>query len=132
MCISTGNFDWIFFLGVMPLFEFRNLTNIIATSQNISSAQLHRNCSTEFLCSYEGHNLLICIFTGNANLIFFREQSISLLNFGQSYFVQLWWNWFSVWLPVTNAWNWHTLYSAFSGNVGAWGMYACSLFLSFL
>ena len=32
-------------------------------------------------------------------------------------------------LPVTNAWNCHS-YTAFSSNVGAWGMWACSLFLS--
>ena len=34
-------------------------------------------------------------------------------------------------LPVTNAWNCHSLYTTFSSNVGAWGMWACSLFLSF-
>ena len=40
---------------------------------------------------------------------------------------------FFVRLPVPNAWNCHSLYSlytAFSSNVGAWGMWACSLFLS--
>ena len=37
---------------------------------------------------------------------------------------------FFVRLPVTNAWNCHSLYKAFSSNVGAWGMWACSLFLS--
>ena len=63
---------------------------------------------------------------------FFKEQFIYLLNFRQNYFVQLRWIWFSVWLPVTNAWNCHTLYTAFSSNVGAWGMWACSLFLSFI
>ena len=31
-----------------------------------------------------------------------------------------------------NAWNYHSLYTAFSSNVGAWGMWACSLFLSFV
>ena len=60
----------------------------------------------------------------------FKEQFIFLLNFGQNYFVQLGWNWFFVRLPVTNAWNCHSLYTAFSSNVGAWGMWACSLFLS--
>ena len=40
---------------------------------------------------------------------FFKEQFISILNFGQNYFVQLRWNWFSVRLPVTNAWNCHSL-----------------------
>ena len=62
-------------------------------------------------------------------LIFLRSNLISLLNFGQNYFVQLRWNWFSVWLPVTSAWNCHSLYTAFSSNVGAWGMWAYSLFL---
>ena len=61
----------------------------------------------------------------------FKKQFISLLNFDQNYFVQLKWNWFSVWLPVTNSWNCHSLYTAFSRNVGAWGMWACPLFLSF-
>ena len=37
---------------------------------------------------------------------------------------------FFVRLPVTNAWNCHSLYTAFSSNVEAWGMWACSLFLS--
>ena len=55
----------------------------------------------------------------------FKEQFISLLNFGQNYFLQLRWNWFSVWLPVTNATNCHSLYTAFSSNVGAWGMEEC-------
>ena len=39
---------------------------------------------------------------------------------------------FFVRLPIPNAWNWHSLYTAFSSNVGAWGMWACSLFLSLL
>ena len=43
---------------------------------------------------------------------FTREQFISPLTFGQNYFVQLRWNWFSVRLPVTNAWNCHSLYTA--------------------
>ena len=38
---------------------------------------------------------------------------------------------FFVRLPVTDAWNCQSLYTAFSSNVGAWGMWACSLFLSF-
>ena len=34
-----------------------------------------------------------------------KEQFLSLLNFGQNYFVQFRWNWFSVLLPVTNTWE---------------------------
>ena len=37
------------FLGVMPLFEPRNLTKIKSTTQNNSSEQLHWNRSTKFL-----------------------------------------------------------------------------------
>ena len=48
------------------------------------------------LCSYEGHNVQICIFTGNADLILLRSNLYPL-------FFQL---------PVTNAWNCHSLYTA--------------------
>ena len=67
------------------------------------------------LCSYEGHNVSICIFTGWFKLILLRRKLYP----------------FFVALPVANAWNCHSLYTAFSSNVGAWGMWACSLFLSF-
>ena len=49
----------------------------------------------------------------------------------------IWSFWGAIYIPffvrllVTNAWNCHSLYTAFSSNVGAWGMWACSLFLSF-
>ena len=46
----------------------------------------------------------------------FKEQfNISLLNFGQNYFVQLRWNWFSVRLPSSNACNYllFVVYSIF-------------------
>ena len=46
--------------------------------------------------------------------------------------MQLRWNWFSVRLPLTNAWHCHSLYTAFSSNGGTWGMWDCSLFLSVL
>ena len=38
---------------------------------------------------------------------------------------------FFVRLPVPHAWNCHSLYTTFLSNVGAWGMWACSHFLSF-
>ena len=57
----------------------------------------------------------MCIFTGNADLILLRSNLYP----------------FFVRLPVANAWNCHSLYTAFSSNVGAWGMWACSLFLSY-
>ena len=57
---------------------------------------------------------------------------ISFLNFGKNFIVQLRWNWLSVRLPVINAWKFHSMYTTFSNNVGAWGMWACSLFLPVL
>ena len=57
MHISTGNSDLIFFLGVIPLFELRNLTKMKDTTQKqfVSTTPLQR--STELLCSYEGLNV---------------------------------------------------------------------------
>ena len=48
----------------------------------------------------------------------------------------IWSFWGAIYIPffvrllIPNAWNCHSLYTAFSSNVGAWGMWACSLFLS--
>ena len=111
MCISTGNFDSIFFLGVTPFLNFENWWQWkILLKQLVSTTPL--NCVK--LCSYEGHNVLMCIFTGNAGWSFWGAIYIP----------------FFVRLPVPNAWNCLSLYTAFSSNVGAWGMWACSLFLS--
>ena len=41
MCISTVNFDSIFFLGVTPLFELRNLAKMKDTTQHSLLEQLH-------------------------------------------------------------------------------------------
>ena len=41
--------------------------------------------------------------------------------------------WFSVRLPHHyNAWHWHSLCAVLSTNVGAWSMWTCSLFFSFI
>ena len=59
MCISTGHFDSIFFLGAMPLFELRNLTKMKDTTETVgqhnSTETAQQNCVK--LCSYEGHNM---------------------------------------------------------------------------
>ena len=39
MCISTGNSDSIFFLGVMPLLELRNLTKIKDTTHVLKTVR---------------------------------------------------------------------------------------------
>ena len=41
------------------------------------------------------------------------------------------WLWFYFQLPIIYALHCHLLCAAWSSNVGAWGMWACSLFLSF-
>ena len=40
-------------------------------------------------------------------------------------------NLFCIRLPIAKAWHWHSLCSDVTSNVGAWGMWAFSLFLSF-
>ena len=59
MCISTGHFDSIFFLGTVPLFELGNLTKMKDTSETVgqhnSTETAQQNCVK--LCSYEGHNV---------------------------------------------------------------------------
>ena len=102
MCISTGNSDSYFFSGSNAPYELRNLTKTVCQHNYAETSQQN----------------------------FVKEQFISLLNLGQNYFVQLRLNWFSVRLPVTNAC--FSLYTAFSSNVGALGVWACSLFLSLL
>ena len=61
--------------GVMPLFELRNLTNIKDTTQTVRQHKSTETDQQNFvkLCSYKGHNVQICIFTGNADLIFLRS-----------------------------------------------------------
>ena len=77
MCISTGNSDSILFLGGMPLFELKNLTKIKKNTQNSFSAHLLWNRSTEF--GIDMHFYRECWFD------LFKEQFISILNFGQNY-----------------------------------------------
>ena len=110
----------------------KNLTKIKDTTQNSSSALLHWNRSTEFRETFYlwRTSCVDMYFYRKCWFDLFKEQFISLLNFGQNYFVQLRWIWFSVRLPLTNAWNCHSLYTAFSSNGGAWGMWACLSFIN--
>ena len=59
MCISTGNFDSIFFLPFYALFELRKLTKMKDTTETVgqhnSTETAQQNCVN--LCSYEGHNV---------------------------------------------------------------------------
>ena len=122
-----------FFLGAMLLFQLRNLTQMRDTTQNSSSAQLHWNRSTDLvtLCSNERHNVEICIFTGNADLIFLRSNliypfwtsaKIILCNSDETGFLS---DCPSVVLVIIC----YSLFTAFSSYVEARGVWACSLFL---
>ena len=57
MCISTGNFDSIFFSRTYALFELRNLAKMKDTTETVgqhnSTETAQQNCVK--LCSYEGH-----------------------------------------------------------------------------
>ena len=69
MHISTGNLDSFFFLRVTLFLTQKDTTETVC--QCNSSEATQQNFVK--LCSYEGHNVLICIFTGNADLIFLRS-----------------------------------------------------------
>ena len=130
MCTSTGNSDSFIFL----FWEYCHFLNLeiwpklkILHQKFVSTTPLKplNRISWNLVVMKD----IICRYAFLQQMLIWSF--ISLLNFGQNYFVQLRWNWFSVQLPITNASNCHLLYTAFSGNVGAWGMWACSLFLSF-
>ena len=79
------------------------------------SAKLHWNRSTEFLWNFVVMKDIICRYA-------FLQEMLIWSFWGAIYIP------FYVWLPVTNAWNCNSLYTAFSSNVGVWGTWACSLF----
>ena len=114
MCISTGNFDFIFFLGVTPFLNCEIwqkwkilLKQFVSTTRLKPLNRIAWNfvIMKDIMCRYAFlQKILIWSFWGAIYIPFFVR------------------------LPVT--WNCHSLYTAFSSNVGAWGMWACSLFLS--
>ena len=116
MCISTGNFDSIFFLGLRPFFNLEIWRKWkILLKQLVSTTPLKRLnripwnfvVMKDIMCRYAFlQEMLIWSFWGAIYIPCFVR------------------------LPVPKAWNCHSLYTAFSSNVGAWGMWACSLFLS--
>ena len=118
MRISTGNFDSIFFLGVTPFLNFEIwpkwkilLKHFVSTTPLKPLNRIAWNfvVMEDIMCRYAFlQEMLIWSFWGAIYIPLFVR------------------------LPIPNAWNCHSLYTAFSGNVGAWGMWACSLFLSFM
>ena len=104
-------FSWSY-----ALFELRNLAKMKDTTDFLVSATPLKSLNRigwnfvvmkDIMCTYAFlREMLIWYFLGAIYIAFFVR------------------------LPVTNAWNCHSLYTAFSSNVGAWGMWACSLFLS--
>ena len=116
MRISTGNFDSIFFLGVTPFLNFEIwpkwkilLKQLVSTTPLKPLNRIAWNfvVMKDIMCRYAFlQEMLIWSFWGAIYIPCFVR------------------------LPVPKAWNCHSLYTAFSSNVGAWGMWACSLFLS--
>ena len=112
MRISTGNFDSISFLEVTPLLNLEIWPKWkILLKQFVSVTPLKplNRISWNLVVMKD----IMCRFA------FLQEMLI-------------WSFWGAIYIPFfdTNAWNCHSLYTAFSSNVGAWGMLACSLFLS--
>ena len=64
MCISTGNFLIQYFSRSYALFDLRNLNNTTETVCQCNSSEATQQNFMK-LCSYEGHNILMCISTGN-------------------------------------------------------------------
>ena len=175
MCISTGNFDSTFFLGVSPFLNLEIWPKWYYSTQFVSATPLKslNRITWNFVvmkdimctCAYPQEILIQFFFLGVTpflNLEIWRKLKILLKQLVSATplkplyriawnfvvmkdimcryaFLQeklIWSFWgaiyipFFVRLPITNAWNCHSLYTAFSSNVGAWGMWACSLFLS--
>ena len=81
------------------------------------------------ICAYQQEILIWFFFLGVKP--FLNLEAIYIpFELWPKFFVRLRWNWFFVRLPITNSWNCFSLYTAFSSNVGGWGTWACSLFLS--
>ena len=118
MCISTGNFDSIFFLGFTSFFNFeiwRKWKILLKQSVSTTPQKPLNRIAWNFVVMKD----IMCTYA-------FLQEMLVWSFWGAIYIP------FFVRLPFTNAWNCHSLYTAFSRNVGAWGMWACSLFLSFV
>ena len=118
MCISTENFDSIFFSELRPFWTKKIGQNErYFSTQFVSATPLKplNRISWNFVVMKE----IMCRYT-------FLQEMLIWSFWGAIYIP------FFVLLPLTDAWNCHSLCTAFSSNVGAWGMWACSLFLSFL
>ena len=114
MCISTGNFDSIFFLGFTLFLNFE-----IRRKWKILLKQLVSTTPLEPLNRIAWN--LVVMKDMMCRCAFLQEMLIWSI-WGAIYIP------FFVRLPVPNIWNCHSLYTAFSSNVGAWGVWACSLF----
>ena len=118
MCISTGNFDSTGFLGVTPFLNLENWRKWkILLKQLVSTSPLKP--LNRIAWNFVVMNDIMCRCA-------FLQEILIWSFWGVIYIPRF------VRLPVPKAWNCHSLYTAFSSNVGAWGMWACSLFLSFL
>ena len=116
MCISTGNFDSIFSLGFTPFLNFEIWRKWKIHERMVSTTPLKplNRIAWNFVVMQD----IMCRYA------FLQEMLI--WSFWGAIYIPFFVRW-----PIPNAWNCHSLYTAFSSNVGAWGMWACSLFLSF-
>ena len=116
-CISTAHFDSIFFWEQCPFLNFEIwrkwkvlLKQLVSTTPLKPLNRMAWNfvVMKDIMCRYAFlQEMLIWSFWGAIYIPFFVR------------------------LPVTNAWNCNSLYTAFLSNVGAWGMWGL-LTLSFI
>ena len=118
MCISTGHFDSIFFWEQWPFLNFeiwRNWKILLKQLVSANPLKTLNRIAWNFVVMKD----IMCRYA------FIQEMLI------WSFWVAIYFPFF-VRLPVTNAWNCHSLYTAFSSNVRAWGMWACIFHGNFL
>ena len=72
VCISTGNFNSIFFLGIMPFLNIKIWHKWKILLKTVFQRNSSKTALQNFvkLCSYEGHTVLTCISTENSDSIF--------------------------------------------------------------
>ena len=73
MCMLAGNFDSL--SGNYAPYELKKLSKIKYTIRQVCQRNSSETAQQKFmeLCSYEGHNGMMCIFGGISYLNFFWE-----------------------------------------------------------
>ena len=115
-------------------FDFRILAKMKDTTETVCQRKSSETAQQTFLklCSNKGHIVKICMFIGNADSIFLRSNLYPFWTLAKIIFATQMKLVFCRIARHLNAWNCHSLYTAFSSNVGAWGMHVSLLTLSFI